>query len=111
MTTPREREPSNNVLSEAAAVEVLAYLVSAARTQLDEAAEYAPMRLLTGARKLADHLQPSASAPVAEFIAALSSLPPTATPSTDRVAYVERLDAICVALAECLLALDHRSTS
>jgi hypothetical protein len=94
-----------NVLSEAAAVEVLAYLITAARTQLDEAAEYAPLRLLTAAQRLAGHLAPDASPPVRRVIAALDSMPPTATPR-DRDAYTAKVDEICVVLAECLLALD-----
>jgi hypothetical protein len=93
-----------NVLSEAAAMEVLAYLITAARTQLDEAAEYAPLRLLTAAQRLAVHLAAHASAPVRELIAVLDSMPPTATPR-DREAYTAKVDEICVALAECLLAL------
>src|SRR5215217_5443207 len=39
------------VLDEDDALELLAYLVTAARTQVDEAAEYGPMRLLTAARR------------------------------------------------------------
>ncbi len=37
------------MLDEGDGVELLAYLVTTARTQVDEAAEYAPMRLLTTA--------------------------------------------------------------
>ncbi len=94
------------VLSEAAAVELLAFLVTAARTQLDEAAEYAPMRLLTAARRLGDALGERASAPVAALVEAVAAMPLTATPTADRDAYVARLDALCVAVADCLLALD-----
>jgi hypothetical protein len=94
------------VLSESAAVEVLAYLVTAARTQLDEAAEYAPQRLMTAAAKLAEGLAHRASAPVQRLIAALESVPPTATPRADRDGYVALIDAMCVAVADCLLALD-----
>jgi nitroreductase len=93
-----------DVLSEAAAVEVLAYLITAARTQLDEAAEYAPLRLLTAAHRLAGHMAPHASTPVRQLIATLDSMPPTATPR-DRDAYIAKVDEICVALADCLLAL------
>jgi uncharacterized protein DUF6092 len=100
----REAE-DNPVLTEAAALDVLAYLISAARTQLDEAAEYAPLRLMTAARKLADHLAPRATAPVQALVSALDALPPTATPTADRAAYIARLDEVCVALAECLLAM------
>ncbi len=85
-------------------MEVLAYLVTAARTQLDEAAEYAPLRLLTAAQRLAAHMEPHASEPVRQLIAALDSMPPTATPR-DREAYTAKVDEICVALADCLLAL------
>ena len=85
-------------------MEVLAYLVTAARTQLDEAAEYAPLRLLTAAQRLAGHLEPHASAAVRPLIAALESMPPTATPR-DRDAYTAKVDEICVVLADCLLDL------
>src|SRR6476620_10037476 len=98
--------PAHLVLTEDEAVEVLAYLVTAARTQLDEAAEYAPLRLMTAAGKLAEGLADRASAPVRRLIAALESVPPTATPRTDRDGYVELIDAMCLAVADCLLALD-----
>ena len=97
------------VLSEAAAVEVLAYLVTAARTQLDEAAEYAPLRLMTAAQRLADGIADRASAPVRDLIAAIGTLPPTAVPA-DRDAYVDRVDQVCVAVADCLLALRAAGT-
>ena len=44
------------VLDEDDALELLAYLITAARTQCDEAAEYGPMRLLTAAHRLADRI-------------------------------------------------------
>lgn len=93
------------VLSEAASVEVLAYLITAARTQLDEAAEYAPLRLMTAARKLADAIEPQASEPVRRLTAALEQVPLTAVPRGDREAYIERVDAICREVADCLLEL------
>ena len=97
------------VLSETAAVEVLAYLVTAARTQLDEAAEYAPLRLMTAAQRLADGIAGRASAPVRELVAAVGTLPPTAVPA-DRDAYVDRVDQVAVAVADCLLALRAAGT-
>ena len=42
------------VLTEDEALELLAFLVTAARTQLDEASEYGSLRLLTAANRLAD---------------------------------------------------------
>jgi hypothetical protein len=92
-------------VSTEAALEVLAYLITAARTQLDEAAEYAPMRLLTAAQRLADGMRPGASPPLQRLIAAVEALPPTATPSTDRAAYVALVDGLCSELADCLLAV------
>ena len=92
-----------------AATEVLAYLVTAARTQLDEAAEYGPMRLLTAAQRLAAALPEEAPGPVRDLVAALESVPPTATPTADRAAYVALVDGVCTVLADCLLAQDPPS--
>lgn len=93
-------------ISEAQAVEVLAYLVTAARTQIDEAAEYAPLRLMTAAARLAEVLEGNASEPVRQLIAAVGTMPTTAVPRADREAYVARVDAVCEAVADCLLALE-----
>ena len=49
------------VLTEDEALEMLAFLVTAARTQLDEAAEYGPLRLLMAAGRLADFMAERAS--------------------------------------------------
>ena len=61
MTSETEGE-CVRVLDEGDAIELLVYLVTAARTQVDEAAEYAPMRLLTAAGRLAEMVEPNASA-------------------------------------------------
>jgi Family of unknown function (DUF6092) len=55
-------DASVRVLDKGDEVELLAYLVTAARTQVDEAAEYAPMRLLAAAGRLAEMIEPNASA-------------------------------------------------
>lgn len=86
-------------------VEVLAYLVTAARTQLDEAAEYAPMRILTAAQRLGDALRPTAPPELIALLDALDAVPPTATPRTDKAAYTAMVDGLCVQLADSLLAL------
>jgi Family of unknown function (DUF6092) len=86
-------------------MEVLAYLISAARTQIDEAAEYAPMRLITAAQKLGRHMALNATAPIRDLLGVLDGFAPTSTPRTDREAYVAQLDALCVNLADCLLVL------
>jgi hypothetical protein len=86
-------------------VDVLAYLITAARTQLDEAAEYAPMRILTAAQRLGDALRPDAPDALRRLITALDAVPPTATPRTDRAEYTSMVDGLCAELADCLIAL------
>src|SRR5690242_21946346 len=88
MSAPAADEP---VLTESAALDVLAYLISAARTQLDEAGEYAPLRHLTAKVKRADHLAPQASAPVQILVSALDAEPPTKAPIAHRDADIARL--------------------
>ena len=100
--------PATWVLDEDDAVELLAYLVTAARTQVDEAAEYGPMRLLTAARRLADMVGPHASAEVGELLTGpLQQMPLLAVPreaggTTTRAAYVAALDGLCREVAEVL---------
>ena len=69
------------VLDEDDALELLAYLVTAARTQVDEAAEYGPMRLLTAAHRLAEAMGPRSSAETAAALAGpLADMPLLAVP-------------------------------
>jgi hypothetical protein len=97
-------------LSQESALEVLAFLVTAARTQAEEAAEYGPMRLLMGARALAQGMathvddNPSLRALVEEVV----SLEPVRTPTRDRDAYLASLDALCERVADTLLAQQAR---
>lgn len=89
------------VLDEDDALELLAYLVTAARTQIDEAAEYGPMRLLTAAHRLAEAMGPRASPATAAALAGpLAQMPLLAVPRDDRGAYDDQLDAVCRGLAE-----------
>jgi Family of unknown function (DUF6092) len=91
------------VLDEDEALELLAYLVTAARTQVDEAAEYGPLRLLTAARRLGVAIAPRASATTAEFVAGpLADVPELAVPRDRPEEYVARLDEVCRALAQHL---------
>jgi hypothetical protein len=93
------------VLDEDDALELLAYLVTAARTQVDEAAEYGPMRLLTAAHRLAETVGPRASPETADALAGpLAQMPLLAVPRTDRTGYVEQLDEVCRSLAAHLTA-------
>ncbi|MGE3288579.1 MAG: DUF6092 family protein [Pseudonocardia sp.] len=92
--------PVRPVLGEDEALELLAYLVTSARTQVDEAAEYGPLRLLTAARRLGAMIGPRASTPTAAFVAGpLDAVPELAVPRDGRAEYVARLDELCRALA------------
>ncbi|MGD9988925.1 DUF6092 family protein [Pseudonocardia sp.] len=91
------------VLDEDEALEVLAYLVTAARTQVDEAAEYGPLRLLTAARRLAGFLGPRSSAETAVFARDhVEPMPELAVPREGREEYVARLDELCAQLGGLL---------
>jgi hypothetical protein len=108
-----EPATERSVLSTEAVLEVLAYLVTAARTSVDEATEYAPMRLMTGARRLTEQLPgdvaASAGPALARFLRELGLVEPTATPTRNRAEYVERLDALCELAADALLEAHGRT--
>jgi len=96
--------PSPCVLDEDDALELLAFLVTAARTQVDEAAEYGPMRLLTAAHRLGERIGARGSAETAAAVTtALAQMPPLAVPREGRDEYVARLDELCRAVAAHLV--------
>jgi hypothetical protein len=91
---------STVVLDEDDAVELLAYLVTAARTQVDEAAEYASMRLLTAAGRLAGMIEPGASPGLRSFLEDIGQgFAETAVQAGDPDGYLKRLDALCRTVA------------
>src|SRR5215813_386598 len=93
------------VMNEDTSLELLALLITSARTQVDEAAEYGPLRLLAAAHRLAESIGPRVSAETAALLAGpLRQVPPLAVPRADREGYVERLDQLCRTLAEHLSA-------
>jgi hypothetical protein len=93
------------VLDEDDAMELLAYLITAARTQLDEAAEYGPMRLLTAAHRLAGMIDARASAETRALLeGAVARLPLLAVPRDDRDGYTAQVDGACRAVADHLAA-------
>jgi Family of unknown function (DUF6092) len=97
-------DESVRVLNEDDGVELLAYLVTAARTQVDEAAEYAPLRLLTAAARLAEMAEPNASAKLRPLLRDIQQeCSETAVQAGDPAGYVERLDALCQTIAEYLV--------
>lgn len=91
------------VLTEDEALELLAFLVTAARTQVDEAAEYGPLRLLTAAGRLADFMAQRASPGTRELLAGpLRDMPAAALRSVDPAKYAAQLDDVCRAVANHL---------
>lgn len=93
------------VLDEDDALELLAFLITSARTQVDEAAEYGPLRLLTAAHRLAEFMAPRVSEETSALLAGpLTRMPLLAVPRVDREGYVARLDELCRALARVLSA-------
>jgi hypothetical protein len=92
------------VLTEEEAIELLAYLVTAARTQIDEAAEYGPLRLLSAAQRLAGFIAPRVSIATRQLLEGpIQQVPQIATRSADPAGYTAALDRICAAVARHLV--------
>lgn len=102
---PDGRGSTRFVLTEDEALELLAFLVTAARTQLDEAAEYGPLRLLTAAGRLADMMTERASPETRTLLTGpLRQVPPLAVLTADPAGYTAQLDAVCRAVGQHLAA-------
>ena len=91
------------VLNEDEALELVAFLVTAARTQVDEAAEYGSLRLLTAASRLAELIAERVSSETRTFLTGpLKQMPDLAVRTADPAGYVKSLDAVCRAVGEHL---------
>src|SRR5262249_30659735 len=98
------RDMAGMVLNEDEALELLAFLVTAARTQVDEAAEYGSLRLLTAAGRLADAIADRVSPDTRAFLSGpLGRVPELAVRSADPAGYAAALDALCRAMGELLV--------
>lgn len=92
------------VLSEDEALELVAFLVTAARTQVGEAAEYGSLRLLTAAGRLSDFIAERVSPETRTFLTGpLRQIPDLAVHTADPTRYVAALDGVCRALGEHLV--------
>src|SRR5215468_3939926 len=92
------------VLSEDEALEFVAFLVTAARTQVDEAAEYGSLRLLTAAGRLAELIAERVSPETRTFLTGpLKQIPDLAVRTADPAGYVAALDGVCRAVGEHLV--------
>jgi hypothetical protein len=102
------------VLSEDGALEIVAFLVTAARTQVDEAAEYGPLRLLTAANRLAELIAERVSPETRAFLTGpLKQVPDLAVRTADPAGYVAALDRVCRAVGEHLathFGLDRKTS-
>ncbi|MCX4775735.1 DUF6092 family protein [Streptomyces sp. NBC_01264] len=103
-TPPPQARAAALVLSEEDAVELLAYLVTAASIQMSEAAENAPKRLLTAAGRLAGMITPQAGEGLLPLLAEIErQAGDTAVQAGDPDAYAAQVDDLCRTLAEHLL--------
>jgi hypothetical protein len=93
------------IMTEDEALELLAFLVTAARTQVDEPPEYAPLRLLTAAQRLGEAVIERVSPGPRRLLSGpLQHIFPVETPSADADDYTTKLDAMCAAIAQHLVA-------
>ena len=92
------------VLTEDEALELVAFLVTAARTQVDEAAEYGSLRLLTAAGRLAELIAERVTPETRAFLTGpLRQMPDLAVRTSDPAGYVAALDTMCRAVGEHLV--------
>src|SRR5262245_4378930 len=100
------------VLTESEALELLAFLVTAARTQVDEPPEYAPLRLITAASRLADLVAERVSPDTKALIdGPLRHTADGMVRAIDPSSYTAALDELCREVAERLVrhfGLDRR---
>jgi hypothetical protein len=92
------------VLTEEEAIELLALLITSARTQLDEPAMYGPLRLLTATERLSAFMRERASPQAQPVLQNLvENIPEMHMRMTDDDWYRERLDTLCKAIAALLV--------
>ncbi len=85
----------NLVLTEGEALDFFSFLISAARTQLDDPASYASMRLLDAAERLREYIRGRVSGPANEFLTSTAEITTRAMIyMDDREAYISDLDQL-----------------
>lgn len=84
------------VLTEAEALEFFAFLLASARSQLDDPALYASMRLLTAAENLREFIRGRVSPETKKLLAETDDLSTHAQINmADKEVYTESLDELC----------------
>lgn len=92
------------VLSEAEAIELLALLISSARTQMDEPAHYGPLRLLTATERLSAMILDRSSDKSKAFLQkAVDEIPDMHMNMSNVESYTASLDDLSREVARCLL--------
>ena len=92
------------VLKEDEAIELLALLITSARIQMDEPAQYGPLRLLTATERLSGMIVERASDRSRDFLRGnIERIPDMHMNMSDLEAYTAGLDELCRSVAECLL--------
>ena len=92
------------VLKEDEAIELLALLITSARIQMEEPANYGPLRLLTAAERLSAMIRERASDKSADFLQEnIERIPDMHRQMSDIESYAAALDERCRAVAACLL--------
>jgi hypothetical protein len=93
------------VLSEEESIELLAFLVTAARTQVDEPHDYGPLRLLTAAERLSRHIMNRVAPESQDFIKQILDIFPEVHNyrMSDTEKYIGGLDELCRAVAQHLI--------
>lgn len=95
---------NNLVLTEQEALDFFAFLISAARTQLDDPASYASMRLLDAAERLREFIRSRVSPSAADFLTATEEITTRAMIyMDDRDVYIADLDQLNRRTARYLL--------
>ena len=93
------------VLSENEVLDLLAFLVTAARTLIDEPVDYGPMRLLTAAQRVCETAASKCSRDLSQLMQTLMDEIPVslARRNQDRPAFLAFLDRSCHAVASAIL--------
>ena len=92
------------MLTEDEAIELFAFLVTSARTQIDEPAHYAPMRLLSAAERLVDFVSGDVSAEAREMMAATrEAIARGHAHMNDREEFTKCIDEVCRIVAHYLV--------
>lgn len=93
------------VLAENEAVELLAFLITAARCLIDEPADYGAMRLLDAAERLCLFSKERASPEAQELLAHIVAMSPEIQSNVNqRELFGDELDSLCRKVAQHLVA-------